>query len=456
MNIQKLARTFTFLIICFAFGFAGCHQISEEQLRPLGGLEWFSGIETVKQQLSGLELLGERETGENAARQNLLDYTGAQLLEFPCDLTVCFTSQGLVGLNYHDISQERSYSLWMEKLEAIYGIPTENGSGMASWYDNPVGKNTALYLFNLEEEVQISFYAVSSTPDQNYQKQEEKIFIPAPELRSPIVPAVPAPEPETEAPDSEAETQNSETQTETVWQTERIRLHQEESEPAPEEENPEMPELPEETEAPPPEEESGTAVSSAVQTADSTASASASSSATTTTTAAVSGTAKTETSSTSAAQATTRTETVVQTETEQDDRNFRQQGLQFYAAPESERRKMSQYTQLYEYRTEEPGQPWELIMEYQDVPYCGRSCNAVLCFTSRGLVGINYFDIDASAYDFWIKSVTELYSSPSVTASDYAVWENDPAGTGTVIYVFALEDGIQISFFADDTGSELA
>ena len=131
-------------------------------------------------------------------------------------------------------------------------------------------------------------------------------------------------------------------------------------------------------------------------------------------------------------------------------------GLSFYGSPTSQRQKMSSYTQLYEYRTEEPGQPWELIMEYENVPYQGKNCDAVLCFTSLGLVGVNYFDNNTSNYNYWVRTLTDIYGSPNETQYDYTAWSSDPVGNGTMIYVFALEDGVQISFFADDTGSELA
>ena len=67
-------------------------------------------------------------------------------------------------------------------------LPTEEGSGMASWYENPLGKNTAVYLFNLEEGVQVSFYATADSPDKSYEVQ--KLYVPTPEIRTPIVPII--------------------------------------------------------------------------------------------------------------------------------------------------------------------------------------------------------------------------------------------------------------------------
>ena len=131
-------------------------------------------------------------------------------------------------------------------------------------------------------------------------------------------------------------------------------------------------------------------------------------------------------------------------------------GLQFYGGIDSERRKMSSYTQLYEYRSEEAGQPWQLIMEYENVPYLNRKCDAVLCFTSLGLVGINYFDGNTGNYRDWVNQLTDIYGSASDSQSDYTAWTGNPVGSGTAIYIFALEDDVQISFFADDSGSALS
>ena len=90
------------------------------------------------------------------------------------------------------------------------------------------------------------------------------------------------------------------------------------------------------------------------------------------------------------------------------------------------------------------------------MPYNGKSCDGILCFTSLGLVGINYFDYDAKSFGDWVKEMTALYGKPDETQSDFASWGRDPAGKGTSVYVFAFDDGVQISFFADDTGSELS
>ncbi len=387
----------------------GCSGVSAQAKAPLMGLEWFTGYDEVKQALDHT-LLDERENAEQKVPQKMLDYTGVSLFDYECDLTLCFTDSGLIGLNYHDIGKNQNYKEWYSTLETTYGLPTEEGSGMASWYDNPLGKDTAVYLFNLEEGVQISIYATADSPDKSYERPDA-VYIPTPELRTPVVPVSDAPT--TSAPT--ASEMSAET-AETGADTHALR---EGREPQDTGENGASAEALGETETLPADTQETTA------------------------------------STTAEASETTK---AVQTEppTENRAQSFLQNGLQFYGSPDSERGKMNDFTQLYEYRTEEPGQPWELIMEYENVPYLGKNCDGVLCFTSLGLVGVNYFDANTGDYRFWVQQLTDIYGSPDETQYDYSAWSASPVGDGTMIYVFALEDGVQISFFADDAGSELA
>ena len=396
-------RKYLSFITAFAFVTAlltGCGNRSEKAVKPLLGLSWFAGYDEVLAEMSGNNLIAERET-EDKTKQRMQDYEAVKLYGTDCDLTLCFTDSGLVGFNYHDVKRNQSYRQWFSEIEKEYGIPTEEGSGIASWYDDPLGRNTAVYLFNLEEGVQVSFYATSDSPDQSYEKQKER-YIPTPELRSPVVAVEETP---------------------TVSSAETTALQQETTSAATSLAEEEIPDPADEPET---DEYSGKAD---VQTA--------------------------------AAQTSLRTEIVTTsttvTTTAKIDRtkDFLLNGLKFYSSPDSEKRKMEGCTQINEYRTEEAGQPWELIMEYENVPYLGKKCDGVLCFTSLGLVGVNYFDPDSSDYSFWVEQLTDIYGSPDETQYDYSVWSDSTAGSGTTIYIFALEDGVQISFFVDDTGSEI-
>ncbi|MBR1824788.1 MAG: hypothetical protein IJ779_11250, partial [Ruminococcus sp.] len=311
-----------------------------------------------------------------------------------------------------------------------YGIPTEEGSGMASWYDNPAGKDTAIYLFNLEEGVQVSIYATADSPDRSYEKE---ITVPAPEIRTPIVPI------DTAAQRSSDENDNNDESTSTGESDNAVTTagaYREGDINA-----------------------IGTDVSGDLIAADEVGDALTDKAGEPITTAV-----PVTTDSLAADNDSKPEDTQKNTESASEPaaepkidhtQTFRLNGLQFYGSPTSERRKMSSYTQLYEYRTEEPGQPWELIMEYENVPYEGKNCDTVLCFTSLGLVGVNYFDSSIGDYNYWIEKLSSIYGSPDETQYDYTAWSSSPIGSGTMIYVFALEDGVQISFLADDTGSEL-
>ena len=445
----------------------GCSRLTQEALSPLLGLTWFMSAADVRTALDSLTFDEERR-GDSG--QTMLDFSDAELFEDNCGLTLCFTGSGLIGLNYHDTDHSRTYRDWQAVLEKHYGLPTEQGSGMASWYDNPVGKDTAVYLFNLEEGVQVSFYADSTTPDKTPEGEEIRI-IPTPELRTPIVPVT----------DDETAAAPQPAAQDEVYSPEAIN--------PPEEAAPYAPGYDPEGEAVPAQEafsaETAADRSVRVQPSTDTAAVTAVTAATGRRADRADAPAQTRTSAvalqTRPARETTRTvrstvpalttagrstrpaaETVTQAVETQAVPEETQPPTEpvpeftFYMDPESARTQMLGYTQRYEYRVGEPGEPWELIMEYGNVPYLRRKCDAVLCFTSLGLVGINYFDLSPSYYDEWIEKLTALYGEPDEVQYDYTAWTADPVGAGTALYVFLLEDGVQISFFADDTGSELS
>ncbi len=427
---------------------SSCANISENAMKPMLDLDWFTSYEDAKENMDGYTLLSERES-EGTVTQLMQDYEDVALFEYNCDLTLCFTDSGLIGFNYHDIDRNQNYRDWYSTLESTYGLPTEESGGMASWYNNPAGKDTAIYLFNLEEGVQVSIYATADSPDKSYDRKGD-IYIPTPEIRTPVVPVETVTSAnqanDKNADDKAADENGNAAVTTRVYRAGEANVIGTDpvgnyivavTDPVGEAVTDKAGEtvttiIPAETSAAnkdgdPLRKESAKSTSKSGTTAT-----------TTTVTADRSNNAKT-------------TEPPVD-----HTKSFLLNGLSFYESPSTERSKMSRYTQLYEYRTAEPGQPWELIMEYENVPYEGKNCDGVLCFTSLGLVGVNYFDSNPSDYSYWVKTLTGIYGSPDEKQGDYAAWSSSPAGKGTMIYVFALEDGVQISFFADDAGSELS
>jgi len=435
-------------IVVSAMMLSSCGNSSQKGVTsPLMNLEWFEDINTVKKSMSGYSLTEERESEQGGISQKFLDYDDTRLFEVPCGLTLCFTESGLAGLNYHDTQKIQNYSQWFENIEKFYGVPTEKGNGLASWYDNPLGKNTAVYLFNLEEGVQISFYATENTPDKSHTKQEKEMPVPSPELRTPVVPYVPEndglQQNNTTVQTSTTVSVSTESITESPFSSESTAISVSLSEST---EN--LQETPEYIQSD----------NQSVQTSLSVTTPQSTGTVTVTTTLIQSSSVQTTVKTSTATTAVTdipETATVTSAVTTQP-QNFRRNGLEFYSQPSEARSTMSQYSQTHEYRIEEKGEPWELIMEYQNVNCFDRNCDAVLCFTSLGLVGISYFDYDTENFSYWTEKLSDIYGNPENYQDNCLIWVNSPLGEGTSIYVFSLQDGIQISFFADDTGSEIS
>ena len=158
----KIASIFMILFILIL---TGCSKEEKEyDTEPLLGLHWFWDKNQVMQKVTSLELIGERE----ADGMTILDYEGAVLYDVNVSVSFSFTDRGLVGIDYHDTKHEVSYLEWQQKIENRYGVPNENALDSASWFEDPVGKDTSVYLFDLAEGVQISYFATADTPDKTF------------------------------------------------------------------------------------------------------------------------------------------------------------------------------------------------------------------------------------------------------------------------------------------------
>ncbi len=414
----------------------GCSESETLFLEPMMGVDWFSEYNEVKEIFNEYSLIEEREIVAEGKTQQMQDYSDVSLFEKDCDLTLCFTDNGLVGFNYHDTEKSAKYKEWFGLLEEHYGYPTEEGTGMASWYDNPLGTNTAVYLFNLQEGVQISFYASSDSPDKSFEKQED-VYIPVPELRTPIVPVVEESVPVATSTTTVATEPDQEN---TVINTENIYHHDIIVSPDVNNEN----EIQEETS----EEATETTTENEEAVVTTTGTDSEGNKITHTTVSTV----KTTTTTTTTAVRTTTTTTTTVNPREL----FALNDLEFYGARYTECRKMSGYTQQKQYNVNEPGQVKQTIVEYTGTQYLGKSCDTILCFTSVGLVGINYFDNGSLNYSGWVRKLKDIYGTPVDSQFDYTAWYDNSLGNNMVIYVFSMGDGVQISFYVDDTGSEIA
>ncbi len=137
----------------------GSNNIKNEN--DILGLNWYSEKDIVKHKMQDYDLKSEsEEVGAAGEKQTLLEYSGVTLYDRPCDLTLCFTSLGLIGVNYHDANGQ--YQEWIEQITSVYGEPTETSEygveRMATWENDPLGTGTSIYVFYQENDVQISFF----------------------------------------------------------------------------------------------------------------------------------------------------------------------------------------------------------------------------------------------------------------------------------------------------------
>ncbi len=313
-------KKYVCILPCLALLLTGCsNSNTQEPNDPMLKLDWYSSIDTAKQTMSAYHLDAQSEEVSNGQLQTLLDYDDVQLYGQSCDVTLCFTSLGLIGINYH--ADEDHYEAWTRRLTEQFGTPSSENENTTIWENPPLEGTLSAYVFRWEDDVQISFFA-------------------------------------------------DDTGSETV---------------------------PSATEAP------------------------------------------TE-ASTQAMQDVQRSEIPAVN------------GFTFYADMERAKVVMgdavpeeTEYDSISGYH--------QTLIDYDDVQLYGRNCDLSLCFTSLGLVGINYQDVDGSVEE-WTRILAADYGEPTESSDMQTLWDNAPLGEGTSIYILKMEDDVQISFFADDTGSE--
>ena len=94
-------------VLC-SVALSSCANTSEDAVKPLMGLDWFTSYDDVKSDMDSYTLLEERES-EGSITQFMQDYENVALFDYTCDLTLCFTDSGLIGFNYHDINHNQNY-----------------------------------------------------------------------------------------------------------------------------------------------------------------------------------------------------------------------------------------------------------------------------------------------------------------------------------------------------------
>jgi len=126
-------------------------------------IKFYSDIETVKKKMNGYTKQSESsEISPSGQIQDLLSYSDVPVYGQIFDLSLCFTSKGLIGINYikscETGTDEQQFSEWLEKITLDYGEPTGNKNGIAYWDKNPLGEKTSVYLFKFDSQIQIAFY----------------------------------------------------------------------------------------------------------------------------------------------------------------------------------------------------------------------------------------------------------------------------------------------------------
>lgn len=308
------------ILLCVPLLLTGCsNQKKAEKSDPMLKLEWYSGIDAAKQVMSAYHLDEQSEEVSNGQLQTLLEYDDVQLYGRSCDVTLCFTNLGLIGINYH--ADEDNYGAWTRRLTEQFGTPSSEDEAMTIWENPPLEGTLSAYVFRWEDDVQISFFADDTGSE--------------------TVPAT------TEAP--------REAPTQAMQDVQRS----------------EIPAV---------------------------------------------------------------------------------NGFTFYADIERTKAVMGDAVPEETEYISDSGYH-QILVDYDDVQLYGRNCDLSLCFTSLGLVGINYHDIDGSVEE-WTRVLTADYGEPTESFDTQTLWGNAPLGEGTSIYILKVEDDVQISFFADDTGSE--
>lgn len=140
----------------------GC-QIDETPTdSALLGLAWYSDIGTVRSVLSAYDADEQTQMTVGGEEQTWLTYDDVKLYDQPCDLTLCFTQQGLVSIIYD--AEEDNYNAWSSRLIKLFGTPSQDEEGRILWND-PIGDGMTYVLLTStpddvkDEEIRVTFFA---------------------------------------------------------------------------------------------------------------------------------------------------------------------------------------------------------------------------------------------------------------------------------------------------------
>ncbi len=151
-----------FPILLTAALLTGC-QIDEPPTdSAMLGLAWYSDIGTVRSAMSAYDADEQKEITVGGEEQTWLTYDDVKLYDQPCDLTLCFTQQGLVSIVYD--ADEDDYNAWSSRMIKLLGDPSQDEDGRILWND-PIGDGMTDVLLTStpddvkDEEIRVTFFS---------------------------------------------------------------------------------------------------------------------------------------------------------------------------------------------------------------------------------------------------------------------------------------------------------
>ncbi len=166
-------NSFLCFILCF-FMLSGCENNKKDDNSitddySVNHIAFYSDVETAKDLMNKYDIASESEEVSSSGQlQTLIEYNDIMLYDEKWDLTLCFTSLGLIGFNYRSRCSaeniEQEYQKWIQKTSDIYGEPSTSNEYIAEWNNAPLGEKTSILIMQLtgsesEYGVQISFFA---------------------------------------------------------------------------------------------------------------------------------------------------------------------------------------------------------------------------------------------------------------------------------------------------------
>ncbi len=162
---------FAAMLVCVNAPVADAHEIQ----RGTGKLEWGMTLEETEAAMGvPYDKIEEVETSEE--HQTLLTYENTSFKGFECYLILCVTEEnGYEAENYHIPTDDadKLYYDFKEQLRSECTEYTETGDELSFWHFDGEGENYTVFLFNLGNEVQFSYFPLFAEAERGDTQQGE-------------------------------------------------------------------------------------------------------------------------------------------------------------------------------------------------------------------------------------------------------------------------------------------